>query len=168
MQRGTFREDLYYRLNVFEIRLPPLRDRRDDIVPLSEAFLAEIGRSIWPSARRASRATPKRRCMDYHWPGNVRELRNVLERAAILCDGGLIAAEHLALTHGVLRAATAAASADSSRRPAPCPFRQLERSRTPCGLRAGKRPEVGGARDDREGAGRRAASTSRAPPRRSV
>jgi DNA-binding NtrC family response regulator len=102
MERGTFREDLYYRLNVFEIRLPPLRDRRNDIVPLSEAFIAEIGRSIGRPPAGLSRDA-QAALMDYHWPGNVRELRNVLERAAILCDGGLIATEHLALTKGAPR-----------------------------------------------------------------
>ena len=99
IERGTFREDLYYRLNVFEIRLPPLRDRRNDIVPLSEAFIGEIGRSIGRPPAGLSRDA-RTALMDYHWPGNVRELRNVLERAAILCDGGLIATEHLALSRG--------------------------------------------------------------------
>ena len=97
MQQGQFREDLYYRLNVFAIRLPPLRDRRDDVLPLSEAFLAEYGRSLGRPPAGISRDARKR-LMEYHWPGNVRELRNILERAAILCDGGLITAEHLALT----------------------------------------------------------------------
>src|SRR6186997_2292769 len=97
MQQGQFREDLYYRLNVFAIRLPPLRDRRDDVMPLSEAFLAEYGRSLGRPPAGISRDARKR-LMEYHWPGNVRELRNILERAAILCDGGLITAEHLALT----------------------------------------------------------------------
>jgi transcriptional regulator with GAF, ATPase, and Fis domain len=97
MQHGQFREDLYYRLNVFAIRLPPLRDRRDDVMPLSEAFLAEYGRSLGRPPAGISRDARKR-LMEYHWPGNVRELRNILERAAILCDGGLITAEHLALT----------------------------------------------------------------------
>ena len=100
IERGTFREDLYYRLNVFEIRLPPLRDRRDDIVPLSEAFIAEIGRSIGRPPAGLSRDA-RTTLMDYHWPGNVRELRNVLERAAILCDGGLITTGHLALSRSV-------------------------------------------------------------------
>src|SRR6185503_16522770 len=99
IERGAFREDLYYRLNVFEIRLPPLRDRRNDIVPLSEAFIGEIGRSIGRPPAGLSRDA-RTALMDYHWPGNVRELRNVLERAAILCDGGLIATEHLALSRG--------------------------------------------------------------------
>src|SRR4030095_12258813 len=89
-------EDLYYRLNVFAIQLPPLRDRRGDVLPLSEAFLGEIGRSMrGPPAGISGEA--RQALVDYHWPGNVRELRNILERAAILCDGGLIAAEHLAL-----------------------------------------------------------------------
>jgi transcriptional regulator with GAF, ATPase, and Fis domain len=96
VERGTFREDLYYRLQVFEIRLPPLRDRTEDILLLSESFLEEIARSLGrpPSGltRDATRAL-----LAYAWPGNVRELRNALERAAILSEGGLIAAEHLSL-----------------------------------------------------------------------
>ena len=96
IERGQFREDLYYRLNVFAMHLPPLRDRRDDVLPLSDAFIAEIGRSIGRPPAGISREA-RQALLDYHWPGNVRELRNILERAAILCDGGLIAAEHLAL-----------------------------------------------------------------------
>jgi transcriptional regulator with GAF, ATPase, and Fis domain len=95
--RGQFREDLYYRLHVFAIHLPPLRERKEDVLPLSEAFLAEYGRSLGRPPSGISRDARKR-LLDYHWPGNVRELRNILERAAILCDGGLITAEHLALT----------------------------------------------------------------------
>jgi transcriptional regulator with GAF, ATPase, and Fis domain len=94
---GRFREDLYYRLNVFAIHLPPLRDRRDDVLPLAEAFLAEYGRTLGRPPAGISRDA-RLRLAEYHWPGNVRELRNILERAAILCDGGLITAEHLALT----------------------------------------------------------------------
>ncbi|MGE5359294.1 MAG: sigma 54-interacting transcriptional regulator [Bacteroidales bacterium] len=96
IERGQFREDLYYRLNVFAIHLPPLRDRRDDVLPLSEAFVREIGRSIGRPPAGISREA-RQALVDYHWPGNVRELHNVLERAAILCDGGLIVSEHLAL-----------------------------------------------------------------------
>jgi len=96
IDRGQFREDLYYRLNVFAMHLPPLRERRDDVLPLSEAFIAEIGRSIGRSPAGISREA-RQALLGYHWPGNVRELRNILERAAILCDGGLIAADHLAL-----------------------------------------------------------------------
>jgi len=94
---GLFREDLYYRLNVFAISLPPLRERRDDVLPLSEAFLADISRTLGRPPAGISREA-RQRLFDYRWPGNVRELRNVLERAAILCDGGLITGEHLALT----------------------------------------------------------------------
>src|SRR5262245_20668384 len=100
IEQGLFREDLYYRLNVFAIRLPALRDRRNDILPLSEAFLMEIGRGIGRPPGGISREA-RRLLVEYHWPGNVRELRNILERAAILCDGGLITAEHLALTVAV-------------------------------------------------------------------
>jgi transcriptional regulator with GAF, ATPase, and Fis domain len=104
--QGKFREDLYYRLNVFAIQLPPLRERRADILPLSEAFLIEVGRGLSRPPAGISRDA-KQRLAEYHWPGNVRELRNILERAAILCDGGLITAEHLSLT-------TTAASVPSS------------------------------------------------------
>jgi two-component system response regulator AtoC len=96
MAQGQFRDDLYYRLNVFAIKLPALRERRDDILTLSEAFIIEIGKNIGrPPAGLAKDA--RQRLLDYRWPGNVRELRNILERAAILCDGGLITADHLAL-----------------------------------------------------------------------
>jgi len=93
---GTFREDLYYRLNVFAIHLPLLCERHDDVLPLSMAFLAEFGRQSGRTPIGISREA-RQRLLEYHWPGNVRELRNVLERAAILCDGGLVTAEHLAL-----------------------------------------------------------------------
>jgi transcriptional regulator with GAF, ATPase, and Fis domain len=96
MERGTFREDLFYRLHVFGIALPPLRDRTDDILPLSEAFLQDLGRAFGrPPAGISLEARDA--LLAYAWPGNVRELRNMLERAAILCEGGLILAEHLAI-----------------------------------------------------------------------
>ena len=93
---GNFREDLFHRLNACAIHLPPLRDRRDDILPLSEVLLAEIGKGIGRPPSGISRDA-RSLLTDYSWPGNVRELRNLLERAAILCEGGLISAEHLAL-----------------------------------------------------------------------
>ena len=96
VENRTFREDLYYRLHVFEIRLPPLRDRREDILPLAEEFLVEIGRAFGRPPAGISRDA-RERLLQYHWPGNARELRNSLERAAILCEGGLINAEHLSL-----------------------------------------------------------------------
>ena len=96
VERGDFREDLFYRLKVFDIVIPPLRERAADILPLSEAALQDIGKSF---ARPPAGLTRDAReaLLRYHWPGNVRELRNALERAAILCEGGLIGAEHLAL-----------------------------------------------------------------------
>jgi transcriptional regulator with GAF, ATPase, and Fis domain len=94
MARGEFREDLYYRLQVFEIRLPPLRERKDDVLPLAEAFLEELGQVVGRPAAGISKDA-REVLLAYSWPGNVRELRNVLERATILCDGGLITGEHL-------------------------------------------------------------------------
>jgi transcriptional regulator with GAF, ATPase, and Fis domain len=94
ISHGEFREDLYYRLQVFEIRLPPLRERADDILVLAESFLEELGQLVGrPAAGFAKDARDA--LFAYRWPGNVRELRNVLERATILCDGGLITSEHL-------------------------------------------------------------------------
>jgi transcriptional regulator with GAF, ATPase, and Fis domain len=92
--RGEFRPDLYYRLHVFEIRLPPLRERADDILPLVEYFLHTIGAEVGRPAAGVSRDA-RDRLLAHTWPGNVRELRNALERAVILCDGGLINVEHL-------------------------------------------------------------------------
>ncbi len=89
---GTFRADLYYRVNVFDIHIPPLRDRREDILPLAASFLRELAGAtveLTPEAIEALRR--------HDWPGNVRELRNVLERALVICDGPFIDAEHLRL-----------------------------------------------------------------------
>jgi transcriptional regulator with PAS, ATPase and Fis domain len=97
MAAGHFREDLYYRLSVFPIRLPALRDRREDILPLCRTFLGAIGRDVDPAPAGISRDA-RQLLLDHDWPGNARELRNTLERAAILCDGGLITSEHLCLT----------------------------------------------------------------------
>jgi transcriptional regulator with PAS, ATPase and Fis domain len=94
--RGTFREDLYYRVNVFEIRIPPLRERREDILLFARSFLQEFGSihglpviDLTPEAAEA--------LANHRWPGNVRELRNVIERASIVCDGGVIRESDLAL-----------------------------------------------------------------------
>jgi transcriptional regulator with GAF, ATPase, and Fis domain len=96
---GTFREDLYYRLRVFEIDLPPLRERQQDILPMAEAFLDEIGALVGRKAAGIARDAHVA-LQSYRWPGNVRELRNALERATILCDGGLITLEHLPFSVG--------------------------------------------------------------------
>jgi transcriptional regulator with GAF, ATPase, and Fis domain len=94
MAKGAFREDLYYRLHVFELRLPPLRERQQDILLLVDAFLKELGATLPRPAAGLSRDA-KERLLAYAWPGNVRELRNAVERALILCDGSLITSEHL-------------------------------------------------------------------------
>ena len=88
---GAFREDLFYRLNVIHIDLPPLRDRAEDILPLAEHFLASAPPSA--AARTSARFTRRRKkvLLAYHWPGNVRELENVVERAVALAEGTLIA-----------------------------------------------------------------------------
>jgi transcriptional regulator with GAF, ATPase, and Fis domain len=110
VERGTFRDDLFYRLQVFDIPLAPLRERPDDILPLSDAFLDEIGRSFGrPPAGLSTEA--RAAVLIYHWPGNVRELRNALERAAILCEGGLIHAEHLALPQSATSSSAVVAGA---------------------------------------------------------
>jgi len=92
----TFREDLYYRVNVFDIRIPPLRDRGDDVMLLAESFLEDIARArgvgrftLAPLAVGALRA--------HQWPGNARELRNVLERATVICSSATIEADDLSL-----------------------------------------------------------------------
>jgi transcriptional regulator with PAS, ATPase and Fis domain len=97
MKDGRFREDLFYRLNVFPVDVPPLRERTQDIPALAEHFI----RHSALSAKRATRVAPSAMelIMSYPWPGNVRELQNAIERALILCDGGVIEAAHLPVRH---------------------------------------------------------------------
>ena len=93
---GTFREDLFYRLSVYPIALPPLRERPEDILPLAAHFLEKHQRAL----RKEIRGLTPEACellLRYTWPGNVRELENVLERAAILCPGGQVTAQELPL-----------------------------------------------------------------------
>jgi transcriptional regulator with GAF, ATPase, and Fis domain len=93
---GQFRDDLFYRLHIFAIALPPLRERPEDVLPLADALLEDIGRQLGRRVVGLGRdARP--RLLGYGWPGNIRELRNVLERAAILAGAAPIAPEHLAL-----------------------------------------------------------------------
>ena len=91
VSEGQFREDLYYRLNVVVIEVPPLRDRRQDIPSLVDHFLSRAGRrvSMAPAALNL--------LCDYHWPGNVRELENTVERAAVLARSGVIDAQDIQL-----------------------------------------------------------------------
>jgi Nif-specific regulatory protein len=94
MQAGTFREDLYYRLNVFSIFMPPLRDRKPDILHLADHFLEKYSAAAGKSVRRIS--TPALDLLvSYHWPGNVRELENCVERAVLLSTGGVVHAHDL-------------------------------------------------------------------------
>ena len=86
LAEGRFREDLYHRLAVFPVRMPPLRDRRRDIMPLAETLLARIGRDLGRPGLRLG-AEARKAIPEADWPGNVRELANALERAAILADG---------------------------------------------------------------------------------
>jgi transcriptional regulator with GAF, ATPase, and Fis domain len=118
--RGDFREDLFYRLSVFEIALPPLRERVDDILPLTEVFLAELGPVVGRPVAGVSKEA-KDLLLAYPWPGNVRELKNALERAAILCDGNLITAAHLPISvsgHEASRPAGPASTAERRAFPA--------------------------------------------------
>jgi Nif-specific regulatory protein len=91
---GTFREDLYYRLNVFTIFVPPLRERKADLLLLADHFLDKFSREHNKVIKRIS--TPAIDMLTaYHWPGNVRELENALERAVLVCDGAVVHGHHL-------------------------------------------------------------------------
>jgi transcriptional regulator with PAS, ATPase and Fis domain len=94
VQKGKLREDLFYRLNVFSVEIPPLRDRREDIPLLVQSFLQEFnqrnGRNVRAVDPQVLRVFER-----YHWPGNIRELRNVMERATIVATGDLVTLEHL-------------------------------------------------------------------------
>jgi len=94
IEAGTFREDLFYRLNVFTIFVPPLRERKPDVMALADHFLEKFAREHGKNIRRIS--TPAiDMLMSYHWPGNVRELENAMERAVLVCDGNVIHGHHL-------------------------------------------------------------------------
>jgi formate hydrogenlyase transcriptional activator len=96
IERGTFRSDLFFRLNIFPIRVPSLRDRREDIPILTRHFIREFAGRMGRQVDRID-ARALDRLVAYHWPGNVRELANILERAIILCQGQVLRAEHLGL-----------------------------------------------------------------------
>ncbi len=87
VKEGNFREDLYYRLNVVQLKLPSLRERKEDIIPLAEYFMGDKAKKISPKAQSL--------LLSYEWPGNVRELRNYIERAVVLGDGEVIQPEDL-------------------------------------------------------------------------
>jgi DNA-binding NtrC family response regulator len=118
---GKLREDLFYRLNVFSIHLPPLRDRREDIPLLARTFIEDFNRQDNRQVRGLSGEAEKE-LERYHWPGNVRELRNVVQRAVVLSGSGLIGVEHL--PDNVLRAAAPAPAAAAG---SVTPIREMER-----------------------------------------
>ena len=94
VEQKKFREDLYYRLNVFPVYLPPLRERRTDILLLAEYFLEKYAKENKKQIKRIS--TPAIDLLvQYHWPGNVRELQNCMERAVLICDGATVDSTHL-------------------------------------------------------------------------
>ncbi len=107
-REGTFREDLFYRLNGLTLRIPPLRERRDEIVSLVAYFLSTLG--VESSALSASGLAALEA---YHWPGNVRELRNVAERACLFAEGGVIERDHVEMAFAVDRAEDEAAPPSS-------------------------------------------------------
>jgi transcriptional regulator with PAS, ATPase and Fis domain len=94
MAEGKFREDLFYRINIVALRIPALRERRDDILPLANHFIGKYNRDFHKMVSQMSREV-EHFFMAYDWPGNVRELKNVIERAMILGEGDSLLLEHL-------------------------------------------------------------------------
>src|SRR4029077_5451379 len=125
LEDGTFREDLYYRLNVVAIDIPPLRDHKEDIPALANYFLEKFARE---SGKPVQSITPAamRLLVDYHWPGNVRELQNVIERAVTLSAGTQLDVDDIHLDSVSRRAATVAADANSRAIPAGFTLEQWE------------------------------------------
>ncbi|HEY5720222.1 MAG TPA: sigma-54 dependent transcriptional regulator [Gammaproteobacteria bacterium] len=104
VRQGSFREDLFFRLRVMEIHLPPLRERGNDKLLLAEFLLGKACRKLNRHPLTLDDAA-RSAILVHHWPGNVREMENAIERAVILCDGPAIGSEHLALDHGLETAA---------------------------------------------------------------
>ena len=125
VRSGRFREDLFFRLNVFPITVPPLRDRVADIVPLAEHFLEKLRYStalLSPDAKTALEG--------YRWPGNIRELRNIMERATILAAGGPIDAEHFGFLPGLetrTPSSSPVAATDAPSTPSPTGLEDMEK-----------------------------------------
>src|SRR6478609_8371184 len=112
--RGELRSDLYYRLNVFNIHMPPLREHKEDISPLVQLLLAEMSQKHSRKVNAVSEAVLNQ-FTNYAWPGNVRELRNTLERAVIVCDTGMVETKHLPPGFGQAPLRTAANDPDAVR-----------------------------------------------------
>jgi transcriptional regulator with PAS, ATPase and Fis domain len=120
IRQGRFREDLYYRLAVFEIAIPPLRERSEDVLALAESFLEELCEKMGRPCAGISRDA-RDWLLAYPWPGNVRELRNAIERAILLCEGGLITRDHLPAAVGRPEQARPAAAGGAADPEAPLP-----------------------------------------------
>jgi transcriptional regulator with PAS, ATPase and Fis domain len=112
--RGELRNDLYYRLNVFNIHMPPLREHKDDIPDLVQALLEEMSRKHGRKVAAVSEAVLNA-FKAYSWPGNVRELRNTLERAVIVCEGAMVETKHLPPNFGQVPPRMSADEADAIR-----------------------------------------------------
>ncbi len=104
LEEGNFREDLYYRLNVFPLTIPPLRERAEDIPALAEVFLRKLAAESGSPVRSISEAA-REKLLGYHWPGNVRELENVIERSLLYAMGETLEAADIRLDHAPRRAA---------------------------------------------------------------
>lgn len=116
MHEGRFREDLFYRLNVLSLHMPPLRERVGDLEPLAYRFLiessAQVGREVHAISAEAMTAL-----MQHDWPGNVRELKSAIFRAVVMCSGGIIQADDLSLTPSRRRVIALSPAPESARRP---------------------------------------------------
>jgi transcriptional regulator with PAS, ATPase and Fis domain len=109
---GELRQDLYYRLNVFNLHLPPLREHKEDVPDLVQALLAEMNAKHGRKVATVSEAVLNQ-FQNHSWPGNVRELRNTLERAVIVCEGGVVETKHLPPGFGQVAARPAAGDPDA-------------------------------------------------------
>jgi DNA-binding NtrC family response regulator len=112
--KGELRNDLYYRLNVFNIHMPPLREHKEDLPELAQGLLAEMNEKHGRDVKMVEE-TVKQAFQHYHWPGNVRELRNVLERAVIVCDSAVVEQRHLPPGFGQVTPQYSAMDANSVR-----------------------------------------------------
>jgi DNA-binding NtrC family response regulator len=131
----SFREDLFYRLNVFGIFVPPLRDRRDDIARLADQFLQEVGRESKAPPKRLSSETLKA-LLAYRWPGNVRELRNAMEVGSLVAAGEVVEPENL--PPGIVEGGIPPSAAGPIPLPAPRTLDEIERDAIRAALRETK------------------------------
>jgi formate hydrogenlyase transcriptional activator len=115
VKKGNFRADLFYRLNIFPIRIPPLRDRIDDIPLIANYFVNKFATRLGKKITSINRGAIEK-LISWDWPGNVRELANILERAVILCDGKALQAEHIGLSNGPVAADDSISTLEESER----------------------------------------------------